>query len=376
MSAPARLTVDLAAIEHNLRAAKQLSADAKVLVAVKANAYGHGLTTVARHVEATGVADWLGVALSAEGEQLRAAGVELPILKFSPTLPEDIPAALAADVTLSVGSAAAIAATQEAAVAAGKRVDVHLKVDTGMRRVGTEPADVAALARQLVDASHLSLTGIFTHLPVSDTPDGQRYTTDQLARFHDSVACAQQIAGPIALVHAANSAAIVNHELGPATMVRPGIMAYGSYPDPRTARRVTLRDVARWTTRVLFVKRIAAGEAVGYGHTWTAHQDTWLATIAIGYGDGYSRLLSSRGRVLIGGRSYPIAGRICMDQTMIDLGPEPPTVSVGDEVVLLGSDGEERIGVAELAQLMGTIPYEVTCLITSRVPRHYVGGRG
>ena len=252
------------------------------------------------------------------------------------------------------------------------------------------------LTRLLAASPSLRVGGIFTHLPISDVVTGAEFTRAQLATFDDAVAAAESVLGPIELVHAANSGAVLGHDLGRTNMVRPGIMIYGSYPDVATVPTRPLRDVGRWTSRVTFVKRICAGETVGYGRTWTAPADTWIATVAVGYGDGYSRLNSSRagapappeplstaaspdgtpqrgGRMLIDGRSYPVVGRVCMDQTMLDLGPEPPSVRVGDEVVLMGTSGSERIGVEELAALMGTITYEVTCLIADRVPRDLRG---
>lgn len=371
MPSPTRFHVDLEALNANLRTARELAGGRLVLAAVKANAYGHGLVPVARSIQEHGSADWLGVAVTAEGAALRARGVSLPVLKFTPTLPDDIPEAIAADVTMSIGDPASARATQRAAASAGRVIEVHLAVDTGMRRVGVEPRDVEALARIVADSPNLRVGGIFTHLPISDVPAGADFTRAQLARFDESVARAESIVGPIELVHAANSGAVLGHDLGRTTMVRPGIMIYGSYPDAGTSYGSSLREVGRWSTRVTFVKPISAGETVGYGRTWTAPRDTWIATVAIGYGDGYSRLNSSRGRMLIDGASYPIVGRVCMDQTMLDLGPEPPSVEVGDEVVVMGSSGGERIGVEELAELMGTISYEVTCLITERVPRDY-----
>lgn len=368
---PTRFHVNLDALNANLAVARDLADGRKVLAAVKANAYGHGLERVAQSIEEHGTADWLGVATTVEAQQLRAAGVRLPVLKFTPTLPDDLPEAIAAGVTLSVGDAESIRAAQAAVAAASTTLNVHLKVDTGMRRVGAEPSDAVALAELLVQSPNLRVEGIFTHLPISDVPAGDDFTRAQLALFDDVVADVEAVTGPIPLVHAANSGGLLGHDLGRTTMVRPGIMIYGSYPDADTPPTRPLHDVGRWTSRVTFVKRVAAGESVGYGRSWVASSDTWIATVAVGYGDGYSRLLSSRGRMLIDGRSYPVVGRVCMDQTMIDLGPETPTVAVGDEVVLMGTSGDERIGVEELARLMGTITYEVTCLIAARVPRDY-----
>ena len=366
-----RLHVDLDALHHNLAVARRLAGGRMVLAPVKANAYGHGLVEVARSIQERGTAEWLGVALVEEGRQLRAAGVMLPILKFSPSLAEELADAIASQITLSVDDEATVDQAQGAAALAGRVIDVHLKVDTGMRRVGVEPDAAPHLAARIDAAPNLRLQGVFTHLPVSDVDEGADFTVAELARFYAVVDEIERTHGAVDLVHVANSGAVLGHDLGRSNLIRPGIMIYGSYPDVVGAHPAGLRDVARWTSRVNFVKRIGAGESVGYGRTWVAERDTWIATVAIGYGDGYSRRFSSRGRMLIDGVSYPVVGRVCMDQTMLDLGPDPTDVRVGDEVVVMGTSGTERIGVEELAGLMDTITYEVTCLITGRVPRDY-----
>lgn len=367
MPNPTVLQVDLAAIHHNLDEARRLAGGRLVLAAVKADAYGHGVVEVSRSIERSGSADWLGVATVDEGLWLRQAGITLPILKFSPTL-EDEEAAVAAGLTLGVGDEASIRRISVAGVAVGKTAEVHLKVDTGMHRFGAAVDDAPGLSRLIESLPNIALTGLFTHLPVSDVPDGEAFTHHQLERFRILADEIRRIASGELIVHAANSGAVLCHDLSGTDMVRPGIMVYGSYPDALTPRTADLRPAERWTSRLTFIQRVGGGETVGYGRTWTAPRDTVVGTVAVGYGDGYSRLLSGRGRMLIGGASYPIVGRVCMDQTMIDLGPQP-TVRVGDEVVLAGDSGDQRITVAELADLMGTIPYEVTCLITSRVPR-------
>lgn len=366
------LRVDLGAINHNLRLAAGLARGRSVLAAVKADAYGHGLVEVARSIQAAGTAQWLGVALVDEAAALRAAGVTLPLLKFSLSFPDELDDALALGVTLTVADEQGIRDVARAAAARGVVAPVHLKIDTGMRRIGAQPDDAVALARLVAQAPNLALDGLYTHLPVSDVPDGVEYTRSELATFDDVVTGVVAAVGEVPWIHAANSGAVLGHDVGGSTLVRPGIMAYGTYPDPATPRTVELRPVVRWTSRVSFVKQVRAGETVGYGRTWTAPHDTYVATVAVGYGDGYSRLLSNRGRMLVGGRSCPIVGRVCMDQTMIDLGPEPSTVRAGDRAVLVGTDGDEEITLAELAELMGTITYEVTCLITARVHRTYV----
>ncbi len=361
---------DLGAVRRNLEGVRARVGDRQVLLAVKADAYGHGAVEVARMVERTRCADWLGVATVPEALELRAAGVGLPILKLSHALSDDeVDAALAAGVTLTVVDAASVDAVAAAAARAGRSASVHLKVDTGMRRIGAEPADAVALARR-VDAAGLRLEGLFSHLPVSDTPDdaSREFTAAQIARFAGVVAAVEGARGPVPLRHLAASAGVLMHPDSWFDLVRPGIMAYGSLPDPASEATVTLSPALRWTTRVAFCKPVAAGETVGYGRTWTAPRDTWIATLPVGYADGYSRLLSNRGRVLVGGRSFPLVGRVCMDQVMVDVGT-PDAVRVGDEVVLVGRSGDEEITVAELADLMGTITYEVTCLIGARVVR-------
>lgn len=373
MTYPTTARTLLGNIEHNLRGIRARVGDRLVLAAVKANAYGHGAAAVSQMIERTGAADWLGVATVEEGLQLRDAGVSLPILKFSPTRDvDDVTRALLAGITLSVVDEASIAQVAAAADALDlSDVAVHLKVDTGMRRVGAEPADAPALAASIAGHPRLRLQGVFSHLPISDSPAGDEFTRQQAALFADTATAIEAAVGPVELKHLANSGGVLGHPETWFDMVRPGIMIYGSLPDPLAQRTVDLQPGLELTTRVSFVKPVAKGETVGYGRTWTAPRDTYVATIPAGYGDGYSRLLSNRGRVVIGGASYPIAGRVCMDQTMIDLGPDP-VAAVGDEAVLIGRRGDAEITVSDVAELMGTIPYEVTCLITPRVTREAV----
>ena len=374
MPSPCELVVDLDAINRNLGLVAELAGERTILAAVKADAYGHGLVPVARSIQDAGSAQWLGVATVAEALALRAAGVALPILKFTITLPDELPEALGADIAFTVGDVESIRSLQEAAAQAGVVAVTHLKLDTGMRRIGAEPGDAVHLARLIHSHPHTSLGGLYTHLPVSDVTSGDELTRRQFAALASAAQEVTSAVGPIPFVHAANSGGVLGHDLSGTTMVRPGIMVYGSYPDPSTPKTRTLEPVARWTARVMFVKKVLAGQSVGYGRTWSARRDTWVGTVGVGYGDGYSRLLSNRGRMLIAGRSHAVVGRVCMDQTMIDLGPDEPTVQVGDEAVLLGRSGTEEVTVEEIAELMGTISYEVTCLISARVPRRHVRG--
>ncbi|RCK78335.1 MAG: Alanine racemase [Candidatus Ozemobacter sibiricus] len=342
----------------------------KILIAVKANAYGHGAVEVSRMAERIGV-DWLGVATVPEGIQLREAGIRLPILKFSPAFPEEMEAALRHDLALTVCDPANIKALDEVAAALNKRVPVHLKVDTGMGRIGVTPEAAPDLAYDIEKhRPHLFLEGVFTHLPVSDELN-KMFTQRQLALFRKTVETIEsRIGRQILLVHAANSGGVLAHPESWLSMVRPGIMIYGFYPSHETPQTIPLRPGLSFLTRVSFLKKVTAGTSIGYGRTWIAPEDTWIATFPAGYADGFNRLFSNRGRVLIGGRSYPVVGRVCMDQTMCNLGPET-NVQVGDEVVLIGTSGDETISVYEWAGVLNTITYEVTCQINVRVPRVY-----
>lgn len=350
---------------------KAIGPQRKILIAVKANGYGHGAVAVSRLAEKIGV-DWLGVATVPEGLELRRAGIQLPILKFSPAFPEELPAALGDDLTLTVASRQNIDDLQAACRAANIQTAAHLKLDTGMGRIGCAPEEAPTLTAYLKnECPNLRLTGAFTHFPVSDEAD-PTYTRAQIKRFKTAIEAIQATLGhKLDLVHAANSGAVLSHEPAWLDMVRPGIMVYGFYPDPGAPRSIPLKPGLSFLTRVSFLKKVTAGTAIGYGRTWVAPEDTWIATIPAGYADGLNRLFSNRGRVLINGQSYPIVGRICMDQSMVNLGPET-SVKVGDEVVLIGISGDSEITAYEWAEKLATITYEITCQINQRVPRIYL----
>jgi len=358
-------------ISFNIAGIRQaIGPERKILIAVKANAYGHGAVEVSRLAESIGV-EWLGVATVPEGLHLRQAGVQLPILKLSLTFPEEMEPAVRGNLTLTVCERLNVDALQHICHATGLQAAVHLKVETGMGRIGVSAAEAPDLAVHIErDCPNLRLEGIFTHLPVSDESD-PAYTRLQIERFKAKVNVIHSAIGRrVSLVHCANSGAVLAHQPGWLDLVRPGVMVYGTYPDPSTPRTIPLKPGLSFITRVSFLKKVAAGTSIGYGRTWFAPQDTWIATLPVGYADGFNRLFSNRGRVLINGRSYPVVGRICMDQSMVDLGPET-NVSVGDDVVLIGKSGAEQITCAEWAQILGTITYEVTCQINARVERVY-----
>ncbi len=365
--------VDLKAIIDNLAGVRNRVGSRQIMMAVKADAYGHGAVAVSKAIQDAQAADWLAVATVPEGIELRQAGIVLPILKLSHAFKNEIAPALDHQITLPVVNEQTIAEVSTVAESLGTTARVHLAVDTGMRRIGAEPGKAVQLAQMITQQNNLELEGVFTHLPISDSAEGVNFTKDELARFRDVIDQIESAVGPIRHVHASNSGAILGHSFEQLTMVRPGIMGYGYYPDATSVQSVELKPAMSIYTKLSFIKQVRAEETVGYGRTWTAPNDTWIGTIPIGYADGFSRLNSNRGSVLIEGGRYPVAGRVCMDQTMINLGPEKPSFGVGARVTIMGVDGTEQITADDLAKIMGTISYEVTCLITPRVQRHYIG---
>lgn len=358
-------------IQHNIEGIrKAVGENRKILIAVKANAYGHGAIEVSRMAERIGV-DWLGVATVPEGIQLREAGIHLPILKFSPTFPEEMEAAVINQITLAVCDELNARDLQEICAKHELQAEIHLKIDTGMGRVGVLPSEAPGLAAWIEQqCPNIHLGGIFTHLPVSDSAD-PTFTHDQIQLFRNTIKNVETAIGrKVEITHCANSGAVLAHPEGWLDMVRPGIMIYGFYPDAGTPQTIDLLPGLSFITRVSFLKKVQAGTSIGYGRTWVATEDTWIATIPAGYADGFNRLFSNMGRVLINGQSYPIVGRVCMDQSMVNLGPATD-VKVGDEVVLIGRSANEEISAYEWAEKLNTITYEVTCQINSRVQRIY-----
>ena len=366
--------VHLDNIRDNLLAIRGLVGDkTKILIAVKGNGYGHGSVEVSRVGEEAGM-DYLGVATVAEGVQIRDAGIRLPILKFSPAFPEEMEAAIEKEMSLAVIERENIQILQETAKQLGKRNKVHLKVDTGMGRIGVQPEEAPELATFIEkQCPNLYLEGLFTHMPVADLADLDPflYTENEIIEFKDILAQVNQAIGrEIDIAHCANSGDVLAHPNSWMDMVRPGIMIYGYYPDTSTSKTLYLKPGMSFYSRVSFVKKVKEGTPISYGQTWVAPRDTYIATVPVGYADGYNRLFSNRGRMLINGRSYQVAGRVCMDQTMLDLGPETD-VKAGDQVVLLGRSGDQVISAYEWADKLGTITYEITCQMNQRVIRYY-----
>jgi alanine racemase len=265
-----------------------------------------------------------------------------------------------------VGNRESIDSLASEAAKRRKPVQVHLKVDTGMGRIGCQPDEAPELAERIDSADWLELSGVCTHFPVADTAD-REFTAWQLDRFRACVDGIRSRGIDPATLHAANSGAILDHPQSAFRMVRPGIMLYGYYPSHEQARNLALKPVMELLSKVVFLKKVPRGTGISYGLTHRVERDTTIATIPAGYADGYNRLLSNRGQVCIRGRRYPIVGRVCMDQTMVDVGPDSE-VELYDEVILFGPHPPAP-DAEEIAGLMQTIPYEVTCLISRRVPR-------
>jgi alanine racemase len=361
--------IDLGAVAHNVGVLREAVAPAGVWAVVKADAYGHGAVPVGRAAIDAGCGG-LCVALTAEGVALREAGITAPILVLSEQPPDHAAAIVANDLTPTVTTIAAIDAL------AGRRagIGVHVKVDTGMHRVGAAPDDVPALvARIAACAPAVRLAGLFTHLAVADEP-ADPYTAGQLAAFEQVLASLPRGALDGVVTHAANSAGGLAHPDARRSFVRAGIAVYGISPGPGVDHLVTaLRPVLSLRARVSFVKRLAPGQRLSYGLRHTLSVAANVATVPLGYADGVRRGLSNAGDVLIGGRRRRIIGTVTMDQLMVDCGDDP--VRSGDEVVLIGRQGDELITAEEWGRSLGTIGYEVVCGIGPRVPRR-VSGEG
>lgn len=375
---PTRAVVDLDAVRSNVAALCAVSRPAVVCAVVKADGYGHGAVAVA-HAALDGGATWLAVALVEEGIALRDAGIDAPILLLSepPRTLQAAQEAVRRRLDVTVYSIGAIDRLQAAAEAAGTTIGVHLKIDTGMHRVGAQPDDLVTLARHIDSCPSVRLAGTCTHLAVADAPSNP-YTARQLAAFDTALSALEAEGIAAGVVHAANSAGAIGHPAARRTMVRCGITVYGLAPDADfdpSHYGVTLRPALSLRSEVSHVKVLPAGEGISYGLIRSLVRPTAVATVPIGYADGVARRLSSvGGEVLIGGRRCEILGRVTMDQLLVDAGPaSESTVARGDEVVLIGCQGDEEISVWEWATRLDTIAYEITCGLSARVPRAYVG---
>ena len=366
-----RAIIHLDCFRRNIKAARErVGPHPKICVPLKADAYGHGAVALSRCALKAG-AEYLAVACVSEGEELRAAGINAPILLLSQALPDELGEIVSLGLIPLVSDCDFIEDAARAAEQAQKRLCVHLKIDTGMGRLGCVPGEAATLAKVIASRKALHLGGTATHLSVADSLEGGdiAYTKEQLRLFREAVASIRQAGFDPGIVHAANSGALVFHEDSYFDMIRPGIFLYGYSPAAGTDGGLPAEPVMEFRSAVVSVKKVKKGEAVSYGRTWTAQEDTFIGIIPAGYADGFPRGLSNDHSALIRGRAYPMAGRICMDQFMVNLGPETEVKRWDDAVIF----GPGFLTAADMAEKLKTIPYEITCNINKRVPRDYVG---
>ncbi len=368
---PTHLEVDLARLRENYRVISGHVAPARVMPVLKANAYGHGLIAVAGMLEREKPFA-VAVAYLEEALRLREAGVRLPILVLGGIVGAQIPRFLEQNLTLTASSVDKLIAIEECSAAMRIKARVHLKVDTGMERIGTHWYSAERLLEAALRVKHVEVEGIFTHFANADALD-LTHARQQLERFHEVLHFYERRSLPTPLRHAANSGAILQMPDSYLDIVRPGILLFGSSPAIDVPLTLGVRQAARWITQVVFFKVVKAGNPVSYGSAWRPADNTRVITLPVGYGDGYMRAMSGQARVIVRGRRVPVVGRICMDQVMVDIGNG--TAYNGDEVVLLGDSregGETPIRIEELAVWANTIPHEVLTNINTRVPRVYI----
>jgi alanine racemase len=363
---PTRAIVSLGAIRHNIgEIRRRVGRERQIMAVVKADGYGHGSVKVSRTVLKSG-ADCLGVALPEEGIQLRVAGIKVPILVLSLIAPGEAHKVIGSGLEQTVCSLELAEALDREAGKASTCAKVHVKVDTGMGRIGLSPRDVLAFLEKIGEFRHLRVVGIFSHFATADETD-KTYSRQQIEVFERVIGEIRRAGIEIPRKHMANSAAILNFPESYYDLVRPGIIIYGLYPSSTVRHCVDLRPAMTLKTRISFLKTVPPGTAVSYGRIFVTSAKAKIATLPVGYGDGYSRLLSGRGEVLVRGRRVPLVGRVCMDMCMVDVSGVPH-VEVGDEVILFGED----LSADEVAAAIGTISYEVLCAVDKRVPRIYV----
>ena len=369
MSDPAWLEVDLDKVANNIRKMKLLAgAGVKVLAMVKAQGYGCGAEMISRIALESGV-DMLGVATVPEGLWLRQRGLECPILNFGRPDEGELESIVREGFLQTVFQSALLRQLDSVARKEGKKQRVHLNLDTGMGRLGLRPEGLDDYLDCLATCSNTLLDGVFTHFAVADTD--KAFTQSQIELFRSLIERIKKRGFPVRLVHVANSAALLNRWCDPFEMVRPGISLYGLYGSSLISRETELEETVSFKTRVVHIKRIPAGATVSYGRRYMAERETTIATISAGYADGVPFNLAKKGAVLIRGRRFPMIGRVTMDMTMVDLGGASD-IAIGEEVVIIGRSGEERISVADVAEQIGAIEHAVLCGLGPRVARVYL----
>lgn len=370
---PTWAEVDLDAIAHNTAQLRRLTNPAaKLMAVVKADGYGHGAVKVAETALQNG-AQWLAVAVLEEALALRQAGITAPILVLGYLQPGQADTAAVYDLRLTVYDLDSARALDQWGRALGRQVNIHVKVDTGMGRIGLQPDEVVPFMQAVGELKGLHLEGLFTHFATADEAD-RSFTERQFATFQRVLAQVEGAGITVPIRHAANTAALIVHPQTHLDMVRAGIALYGLPPSGQVEWPVELRPAMTWKTRISHFKTVPEGTPISYGRTYrTSREDERIATLPVGYADGYSRRLSNTGRVLVGGTVCSVVGQVCMDQIMIRV-PEDTPVGVGDEAVLMGRQGAAVISADDLAAQLGTIAYEVVCAVGKRVPRIYRQG--
>lgn len=365
---PTRVIIDLDALAHNFREVLTHAQGKKILAVVKAEAYGHGAVEVSRRLLSVG-ADMLAVALVEEGRKLREAGIAAPIVVMGAVFPQQAEALVGLGLTPVIVDLGVAGSVSAAAKKRGVVVSAHVKIDTGMGRIGIAPEDAPAFLAELKKLPNISVDGLMTHFADVESSD-KKFALHQMERF-ESLLKKLELSGTIIPVrHAANSAAVLDYPGALFTMVRPGLMLYGYNPLEASRNTVHLRPVLSLLTRISFIKKVPAGVSISYGRTFTTQRESVIATLPIGYADGFNRGLSNRGSAIVRGKRVPVVGRVTMDMCMLDV-TDVRDVQQGDDVVLIGEQGNERITADDIAAQLGTIPYEVLCAISDRVPRIY-----
>ncbi len=366
---PTRVEVNLDTLCANLKAIREKTAPAKVMVILKANAYGHGMADVARYLSPH--ADYIGVAVLEEGVLLRETGIRTPVLVLGGIWEEQIPQFIQHDLTLTASSVERLRQIDSVAATLGKKAIVHLKIDTGMERIGVHYYNAHTLQDTALRCENVNVEGIYSHFANSDAKD-LSHARLQLARFNEVLSFYEKHSIPTPrLRHIANSGAILQlGEEAKFDMVRPGILLYGVYPSDEVQHSVKVTPALSWKSKVVYFKVTQPKHPVSYGSTWQSEANTRVATIPVGYGDGYFRAMSNKAEVIIRGIKIPQVGRICMDQMVVNLSADG-TAYNGDEVILIGTQADQRITAEDLARWAGTIPYEILTNINTRVPRVY-----
>lgn len=368
---PTIAEIDLETLEFNYRQIqKRIPKGAKILGVVKADAYGHGALPISLKLEKLGV-EYLGVAFSDEGVELRKGGVRTPILIMGGIYPEDVDRVFRFDLTPVVFQKESLQLLSKEAERRRKKVRVHLKVDTGMGRLGVPMNLWSIFLKELKRFPKIEIEGILSHFSMTDE-DGGSFSHYQWREFQKALAMAKEIGISYKYLHMANSATLTAFPAYSGNLVRPGIMLYGSYPSPAFQNLIKLKSIMTLKTRILFLKKVPPGRKISYGGTFITERESLIATLPIGYADGYNRQLSNLGEVLIRGRRAPVVGKVCMDYIMVDV-TDIPNVNTRDEVILMGRQGKEQITADEIAEKINSISYEVLCLIGKRVPRIYKG---